>query len=67
MNELIKQIIKDNLKPRSVITYINFFVLAFLLCKQLPIPDFLKDLIMVMQGFWFGSKAAQIQKGNGGQ
>lgn len=52
----MNKIIEENLKPRTVITYIVFFSFTYLALRGMPIPEDLKNLIFVMQGFWFGSK-----------
>jgi len=57
------KILEENIKPRTVITYLMFGLFAVLVITQLPIPDLLRDLIMVMQGFWFGTKITQKTEG----
>ena len=59
----MNKILEENLKPRTIITYIIFAIFAYICIRRLPVPDLLRDLIMVMQGFWFGSKIAQKQNG----
>jgi hypothetical protein len=54
--------LEENLKPRTVIVYTLFIVATVLMLKQLPLPDFLKDLIMLTQGYWAGSRLTQQKK-----
>jgi hypothetical protein len=55
----MNKIIEENLKPRTLIVYSLFFTALLLCVRGLPIPEFLKDLILMMQGYWAGSKIAQ--------
>jgi hypothetical protein len=60
----MNKILEENLKPRTVITYMLFFSFLYLCVKALPIPDLLTNLIFVMQGYWFGSRNVTQPKGD---
>jgi hypothetical protein len=63
----MNKILEENLKPRTLIVYVLFGVASILMLKQLQLPDFLKDLIMLTQGYWAGSRLTQAKQINGGQ
>jgi hypothetical protein len=63
----MNKILEENLKPRTILVYLLFGVASYLMLKQVPIPDFLRDLIMMMQGFWAGNKVAQLTRKDGAQ
>ena len=66
LRELEKKLISDNLRPRTIITYAVYGSVIYLCICQLPVPELLKDMMLVMQGFWFGEKIGQALKTNGG-
>jgi len=54
----MNKILEENLKPRTILVYLLFGTALILCLKQLPIPEFLKNLILMMQGYWAGSRIA---------
>jgi len=52
----MNKILEENLKPRTVLVYLLIGTALILCLRQLPIPEFLKDLILMMQGYWAGSR-----------
>ena len=63
----MNKILEENLKPRTLLVYALFGVALVLCLRQLPIPDFLKDLILMMQGYWAGSRVIQTKPSEGGK
>jgi len=55
----------DNFKPRTIITYGIIGVFLYLALKDATLKDTLVNLVMVMQGYWFGSRQTQKTNGEG--
>ena len=71
MEELLKQIreveismLKEWGKPRSIFAFMFYFTLCYMVLKQFPIPDVLKEIVSFLMGFYFGQKMPQ-QKESG--
>jgi len=62
---MFKNQLENSFTPRSILTYAVFGAVLYLCIRQLPVPDLLKDMMFVMQGFWFGEKIGKAQQ-NGG-
>lgn len=57
---------KESVVIQGTITLILVCVICYLYIQQLPVPDTLSGLLMVVIGFWFGSKSQQaISRGGG--
>ena len=62
INDIIQDILKDFVNVRSVITLGLVFTYIYLVRKNLPAPEYLKTLIDMLIGFWFGERSAKIVK-----
>jgi len=66
INDIVQDVLKDFCNVRSVITLGLIFTYIYLVRHNLPAPEYLKTLIDMLIGFWFGEKTAKaVKKGEG--
>ena len=54
----------ENFKPRTIITYAVIGTFLYLALKDATMKETLVNLLMVLQGYWFGSRqVGQKQEG----
>jgi len=51
-------------KPRTIFAALFYGTLCYLLIRQFPIPEILKEITSFLMGFYFGQKMPE-QKGEG--
>jgi len=55
-----EKIVKNLLKPRTIFAFMFYGVLCYLIFRQFPIPEILKNIVMSLMGFYFGQR---VKKG----
>jgi uncharacterized membrane protein YdjX (TVP38/TMEM64 family) len=63
IREIEKRIIAEWGKPRTIFAFMFYFTLCYLVFKQLPVPEILKEIVSFLMGFYFGQKLPE-QKDN---
>lgn len=63
----MKELFKELLKPRSVITIMFYSTYCLLLLMGKPIDPNLEKIVWALLGFWFGEKIFNIAKNGGGK
>lgn len=56
LRELEKKLISEWMKPRTIFAFMFYATVCYLVLKQLPIPEILKEICCTLMGFYFGSK-----------
>ena len=54
--------IKEWFKPSSIFAFMFYSTLCYMIHKQLPIPDVLKQVVSFLMGFYFGQKLPEQKK-----
>jgi len=62
IDDIVQDILKDFMNVRSVITLGLIFTYIYLVRHNMPAPEYLKTLIDMLIGFWFGEKNGQSRK-----
>lgn len=65
MRDKILNAIGEWLKPRTIFAALFYFTLCYLILRQMPIPEILREIVSFLLGFYFGQKLPE-QKKNGG-
>lgn len=56
LRELEKRILAEWGKPRTIFAFMFYFTLCYLILKQIPVPEILKEIVSFLMGFYFGQK-----------
>lgn len=67
IREIEKRIWSEWIKPRTIFAFMFYGTLCYLILKQLPIPEVLKEIVSFLMGFYFGQKLPEQKQENGGQ
>ena len=54
--------IKEWLRPSSIFAALFYGTLCYMLLKQIPIPEILKQIVSFLMGFYFGQKLPEQKK-----
>lgn len=54
--------IAEWLKPRTIFSAMFYGTTCYLILKQMPIPEILKQIVSFMMGFYFGKKMPDQMK-----
>lgn len=53
----MKDILKELFKPRTIFAGLFYISFCRLIDKQLPVPDALNNIVLILMGFYFGQKS----------
>jgi hypothetical protein len=62
IREIEKRIICEWGKPRTIFAFMFYATLCYLILKQVPIPEILKEIVSFLMGFYFGQKLPEQKK-----
>ena len=62
IREIEKRIISEWGKPRTIFAFMFYATLCYLILKQLPIPEILKQIVSFLMGFYFGQKLPEQKR-----
>jgi len=54
--------IKEWLRPSSMFAAMFYGTLCYMLLKQIPVPEILKQVVSFLMGFYFGQKLPEQKK-----
>jgi len=54
------ELLKESVIIQSLVTLILVVVVSYMYVTGIPVPDTLVNLLMVIVGYWFGSKTQQV-------
>lgn len=54
--ELTKIVVKEWSSARTIFAFMFYATLCYMILKQFPVPDVLKEIVSFLMGFYFGQK-----------